>query len=70
MHRIPVTSSNISSIGYDPATAILEIEFLSGGVYQYFDVPEHIHQDLMNASSHGEFFSEYIKSSYRYQKIG
>lgn len=60
----------MSSIGYDPATAILEIEFLSGGIYQYFDVPEHIHQDLMNASSHGKFFAEYIKYNYRYQKIG
>ena len=40
MNRKPVRSSNISSIGYDSESKTLEIEFHSGGVYQYFNVPE------------------------------
>ncbi len=39
MDRIQVRSSNIRSIGYDQNRQILEVEFLKGGVYQYFDVP-------------------------------
>ena len=39
MDRIQVRSSNIRSIGYDQKTQTLEVEFLKGGVYQYFDVP-------------------------------
>lgn len=69
MHRIPVTSSNILSIGYDPQPAILEVEFTSGDVYQYFNVPEHLYSELINASSCGQFLNEYIKYSYRYQKV-
>ncbi|MBM3208711.1 KTSC domain-containing protein [Candidatus Shapirobacteria bacterium] len=69
MHRIPVTSSNIRSIGYDPESQILKVEFNSGEVYQYFDVPEHLYQELMKASSPGRFLNDYIKYSYRYQKI-
>lgn len=69
MERIPVSSTNISSIGYNPQSAILEVEFTSGDVYQYFDVPEHLYQGLMNASSKGQFLNDYIKHSYRYQKI-
>ena len=69
MHRTPVTSLNIRSIGYDPQLAVLEVEFTSGDVYRYFNVPEHLHRELMNASSHGRFLNEYIKYSYRYQKV-
>lgn len=69
MHRTQVTSSNIRSIGYDPQSDILEVEFTSGDVYQYFNVPEHLYRGLMNASSHGQFLNDYIRNSYRYQKI-
>ena len=37
MERQYVSSSNIASIGYDPDNQVLEIEFLSGAVYQYCD---------------------------------
>ena len=36
MERQYVSSSNIASIGYDPDNLVLEIEFLSGAVYQYY----------------------------------
>jgi hypothetical protein len=70
MERIPASSSNINSIGYDRQSNILEVEFSSGGIYQYFDVPEHLYDNLMNASSKGQFLNDYIKYSYRYQKVG
>lgn len=69
MNRQPVTSSNIASIGYDADSQTLEIEFLNGGVYQYFDVPQHVHQELMNASSHGQYLAQNIKGVYRFSKV-
>jgi len=69
MHRTSITSSNIRSIGYDLQSATLEVEFTSGDVYQYFNVPEHLYRGLMGASSHGQFLNDYIKYSYRYQKV-
>lgn len=69
MDRIPVSSSNLSSVGYDEDDRILEIEFNSGGVYQYYDVPHRIHQELMNASSHGKYFHSNIKDNFRYDQI-
>lgn len=69
MNRIPVTSSNIRSIGYDRQLANLEVEFTSGDVYRYFDVPEHLYQQFLHASSHGQFLNDYIRYSYRYQKV-
>lgn len=69
MERKPVTSSNIASIGYDENTSTLEIEFLNNTIYQYFDVPHHICQGLMQADSHGQFLAQNIKGVYRYSKV-
>ncbi|MBE0539024.1 MAG: KTSC domain-containing protein [Ignavibacterium sp.] len=70
MEREHVSSSNLKSIGYDPDTQTLEIEFLNGGLYQYINVPERIYNGLMAASSHGSYFDQYIKKGgYRYRKL-
>lgn len=69
MNRQPVTSSNIASIGYDADSQTLEIEFLNGGVYQYFDVPQYVYEELMDADSHGQYLAQNIKGVYRYSKV-
>ncbi len=69
MDWTPVSSSNIARIGYHSVSMTLEIEFLTGSIYQYFDVPETVHQELMAASSHGKFFNANIKGVYRYAKL-
>lgn len=68
MNRIPVTSSNIASIGYDPASLTLEIEFKDGSVYQYFDVPSTVYEEFMRADSKGQFLHANIRDIYRYAK--
>ncbi|WP_417854921.1 KTSC domain-containing protein [Xanthomarina gelatinilytica] len=70
MKRDYVNSSNLASVGYDSDSNILEVEFLKGGIYQYYDVPESEYNSLMNASSHGSYFDLNIKKGgYRYSKI-
>jgi len=69
MIRTPVTSSNIMSVGYDVRTLTLEVEFNNGTVYQYFDVPETVYLELMQASSVGKYLHANIKNVYRYVKI-
>ena len=70
MDRNRVTSSNIESIGYEPGTMILEVEFTSGRVYQYFSVPESVYESLMmNSSSVGETFDAEVKGSYDFLRI-
>lgn len=69
MNRTPVLSSNIASVGHDAATSTLEVEFLSGSLYQYFDVPETVFQELVTASSVGSFLAREIKGQYRYAQL-
>lgn len=69
MRRTSVNSSNIAAIGYGLATFTLEVEFMNGSIYQYFNVPQYLYHQLMNASSKGQFLNDYIKYSFRYQRI-
>jgi hypothetical protein len=69
MERQPVQLSNLRSIGYDQNTNILEIEFHSGGIYQYFNVPEYVYLALMQAASKSTYFHDNIKQRYKYKRI-
>lgn len=69
MQRVPVPSSNVASVGYDASTQTLEVEFRNGALYQYFDVPEQIFQELMNAASLGSYLNAVIKQGFRYARL-
>ncbi|MEM2161095.1 MAG: KTSC domain-containing protein [Candidatus Nitrosotenuis sp.] len=69
MNRIPVQSSNLRSVGYDPNTRTLEIEFHSGGIYQYSGISQQMYEGLMSAPSKGSYFAQHIKNNYGYRKI-
>lgn len=70
MERYSVASSNIASIGYDEASQTLEVEFLSGSIYQYYNVPIAIYENMMREGSKGRFLNTYIKNAYPYSRVG
>lgn len=69
MERIPVSSSNIFSVGYDSQSETLEVEFHKTGVYQYFGVPLHVYEGLVAAPSIGSYFNSHIKGSYAFVRV-
>ena len=69
MLRTKVESSNIASIGYDQLDGILEIEFKSGAIYQYENVPIRVYEVMMKADSVGKYFNAHIKSKYNYRRV-
>lgn len=69
MKRSPVASSNIRTIGYDNNRQTLEIEFVGGTVFQYFDVPEGTYQGIISSSSVGRYFQDNVKKRYSYIKL-
>jgi len=70
MSITPVSSSNLASVGYDSQSKLLEVEFLDGSVYQYFNIPSYIYTGLMNAASHGSFLDTFVKKAgYNYRRI-
>lgn len=70
MDRQHVDSSMIVSIGYDSQASTLEIEFKNGGsIWQYFEVPEYVYNELM-IPSHGKYFIQNIRGSYSENRVG
>jgi Helicase HerA, central domain/KTSC domain len=69
LNRVPVVSSNVASAGYDAASSVLEVEFSNGHVYQYFDVPQIVYEQLIQAPSVGQYFNVNIKGVYRYARL-
>lgn len=67
--RTPVSSSNLRSVGYDEEAGTLEIEFHSGGVYEYYGVPEERFRELLQADSRGRYFHDHIRTEYEYRQI-
>ena len=63
--REPVQSSAIAKVGYSKRRHILEIEFVNGAVYRYFDIPLSVHRDLISAESKARFYDSSIRKHYR-----
>lgn len=69
MDRMVVESSNLKSVGYDPDTETLEIEFRNGSVYRYAGVPQAIYDGLMEARSKGSYHYQHIRNAYSYKCV-
>jgi len=68
MERILVDSSNVVSVGYDENASTLEVEFNSG-IYNYYDVPMYIYEELMASGSKGSYLHQNIKNTFSCDKI-
>ncbi|WP_349263510.1 KTSC domain-containing protein [Actinocrinis sp.] len=69
MDRVTVVSSNLVSVGYDPGSRTLEVEFWGGRIYQYFNVPSIMHRQLMSARSKGRYLARAIKPAYDFRRV-
>src|SRR5690554_79667 len=63
------SSRAFDGYGFTEMNELLDIEFGSGGVYRYSDVPESTFNGLLSASSKGGYFNEYIRDRFSYEKL-
>jgi len=62
-------SSNIARFAYDATAHVLRVEFKSGGLYDYFDVPNNIFEGMKAAPSKGQYLAYQIKGHFRYARV-
>ena len=65
---IPVVSSNLRAVDYNPLNGTLTIAFHNGRIYEYYNVPQDIFEGLISAPSKGKYHYRYIKH-YPYCRI-
>ena len=69
MERTKLESRAIVSAGYDAASRTLELEFASGRVYRYEDVPHATYDLLLRSPSKGGYFARMINDRYAYRDV-
>lgn len=66
---LPVKSSNIAALGYDPVAKELHVKFLSGATHAYADVPATTYTAFLNSPSLGSHFSKHIREEFKSRKV-
>lgn len=69
IRRWPVSSTALRSVGYDPVSWTLEVEFESGEIYRYLGVEPADVEALIAADSMGAYLNEQIKARYDYVHV-
>lgn len=69
MRVTAVESTTLVTVSYDDTRELLQLEFCSRAVCQYFSVPSAGHQSLLDASFKGCYFNEAIRGHVAYRLI-
>jgi hypothetical protein len=64
MEMIPIRSTAIRAVGYEPTTQRMKIAFVEGHTYDFCRVPEHIFTGLLRSGSKGRYYNDHIKDRY------
>jgi len=70
MRMATVESSTLAAVAYDEARQLLQLEFCSRAVYQYFSVPSAVYEALLAAPSKGRYFNHVIRGRFRHRLLG
>lgn len=70
IEMVPVTSSQVAAVGYDAEAKELRVEFVSGALYAYDDVPQSVFDNLKQSASVGSYFHSAVKNAgFSYRRI-
>jgi hypothetical protein len=62
-------SSNVTGIGFDPATKTLRVRFKGGSLYDHHDFTPEDHAAFMAADSKGSHYHSAIKGKFKFTKV-
>ena len=62
-------STAIRRIAFHPALGALDVEFVTGRVYRYADVPEGVARGLIESRTKGIYFNRAIRDRFAYVRL-
>lgn len=62
-------STLLESAAYDGALQILFLQFRDHALYNYYEVPADVYDELLNAPSKGKYFNSRVRGRYRHQRV-
>ena len=67
--RQPVQSSALRAIGYSRRRHILDIQFVNGAVYRYYEIAPSVYRELITAESKARYYDFNIRRKYRSVRV-
>ena len=65
----PIVSSHLLAAGYDEKTRTLSVQFEGGAIYEYFDVPPNVYQEMLHAQPHPwTAVNRELRAGYKYRR--
>lgn len=65
----PVSSSHLARVKYNRNDQMLFVQFTDGSIWSYEGVDWGTYMGLLRAGSHGEYFADYIRLEYPYERV-
>jgi len=62
-------SSQVKCIRYFDDSKTLEIDFVTGKTYQYYEVPESTYEAALMSESIGKFVNSNVKTVFEYKQV-
>jgi KTSC domain len=59
-----VHSRALAAVGYSKRLHALEVEFVSGAIYRYNNVPPKVYYDLLSATSKAQFYDAHVRGHF------
>ncbi len=66
-YNLTTTTSNMVDFSY--RSQVLNVSFVDGNEYEYFDVPKDVYVKLINSDSPGRFARRHIFNNYVYRSV-
>lgn len=66
MQLLPLDSTGLDRVGYDPSNQVLLVVFRDRSSYHYYGVPSAVFENLRLAASKGAYFNHSIRGVYRF----
>jgi hypothetical protein len=68
--RFAVHERHLNSIGYDSSSQVLDIQYDSGDLYRYYEVPFTVFSDLVNSEEKWNYYCSNICNRFIFTKMG
>ena len=62
--------SAVQSVEFDRTTHTLRVEFESGAMYDFADVPERVYEELVHSPERDAFFREHVRDEFTATRVG
>ncbi|HKT90145.1 MAG TPA: KTSC domain-containing protein [Candidatus Sulfotelmatobacter sp.] len=70
IEMVPVDSSHLKAVGYDPRSQKMRVQFKNNVTYEYQGITPELHHAVTNWISSGSAFSNLIKSRFKGKIVG